>query len=588
MTPPPGAPPPVSRWRVAGGLAATGGGLVLFWYALRQAGVGDVAAGIRNLGWAFGLVLLLSGLRFTVRSLAWLRCMPAGHGLRLRDVLPAFIGGDAVGNLAPFGVVVGEPAKSICLADRAPISRTFPALAVETLFYSLSVVVLLIAGAAALVVSVQPPASDWRAGAAVVAVLAVVITVAHWILWRRVPAASRAFRRLARLGRAGGLLDRVAGRVARLEAHMQRDYPREWPRLAALGLFELLFHLLAVTEAWLILSVIGGRAPTPLDAFVFEAANRFVNVVFKFVPLRFGVDEAGAGMLADLLAFGTTAGVTLAIVRKARMIVWAAVGVAVLIRRGLSLAQLGAVATTRRTAVAIMARAPEGARAPKGRLRDAVPDERDRRRLYGAFLADTVAACRTVDGITLRLAYAPDGGRDGFGAVGMAEGELIAQRGDTLGARERALFDDLFAEGFGAVVVIGSDLPTLPASHVADAVGALRDAPVVLGPAEDGGYYLIGLTAPAVGTETPDLFSGVRWGTADAFDDTVAAAGRAGVAVAQVAPWYDVDDAAGLARLQRDLRGEAHAPATRVALASVAGAAVSATAPAGPRSPCGA
>ena len=64
---------------------------------------------------------------------------------------------------------------------------------------------------------------------------------------------------------------------------MQRDYPREWPRLAALGLFELLFHLLAVTEAWLILSVIGGRAPTPLDAFVFEAANRFVNVVFKFV-----------------------------------------------------------------------------------------------------------------------------------------------------------------------------------------------------------------------------------------------------------------------------------------------------------------
>ena len=101
MTPPPGATPPVSRWRVAGGLAATGGGLVLFWYALRQAGVGDVAAGIRNLGWAFGLVLLLSGLRFTVRSLAWIRCMPAGHGLRLRDVLPAFIGGDAVGNLGP-------------------------------------------------------------------------------------------------------------------------------------------------------------------------------------------------------------------------------------------------------------------------------------------------------------------------------------------------------------------------------------------------------------------------------------------------------------------------------------------------------
>ena len=568
---------------MAGGLAATVGGLGLFGYVLREAGVGDVVAGVRNLGWAFGLVLLLSGLRFTVRSLAWLRCMPAGHGLRLRDVLPAFIGGDAVGNLAPFGVVVGEPAKSVCLADRAPINRTFPALAVETLFYTLSVVVLLIAGAAALVVSVQPPASDWRAGAGVVAVLAVVIGVSHWILWRRVPVASRAFRGLARLGRAGGLLDRVAGRVARLETHMQRDYPRDGRRLAALGLFELVFHVLAVTEAWLILSIIGGRAPTPLEAFVFEAANRFVNVVFKFVPLRFGVDEAGAGMLADLLAFGATAGVTLAVVRKARMLVWAAVGVAVLVRRGLSLAQLGALAKTRRTVVAIMARAPEGARAPKERLREAVPDERDRRRLYAAFLADTVTACRTVDGVTLRLAYAPEGGRDGFGAVGVADSELMAQRGENLGARERALFEDLFAEGFGAVVVVGSDLPTLPASRVADAVGALRDAPVVLGPAEDGGYYLIGLTTPAPGAEMPDLFSGVRWGTADAFADTVAAAGRAGVAVAQVAPWYDVDDDAGLARLRQDLRGEVRAPATRVALASVRGAAAAPTALDGPR-----
>ena len=583
MTPPNGAPPAVSRWRMAGGLAATVGGLALFWYVLRQAGVGDVVAGVRNLGWAFGLVLLLSGLRFTVRSLAWLRCMPAGHGLRLRDVLPAFIGGDAVGNLAPFGVVVGEPAKSVCLADRAPINRTFPALVVETLFYTLSVVVLLIAGAAALLVSVQPPASDWRAGAAVVAVLAVVIGVAHWILWRRVAVASRAFRGLARLGRAGGLLDRVSGRVARLEAHMQRDYPRDGPRLAVLGLFELLFHVLAVTEAWLILSVIGGRAPTPLDAFVFEAANRFVNVVFKFVPLRFGVDEAGAGILADLLAFGATAGVTLAVVRKARMLVWAAVGVAVLVRRGLSVAQLGALAKTRRTAVAIMARAPKGARAPKERLREAVPDERDRRRLYAAFLADTVAACRTVDGATLRLAYAPDGGRDGFRAVGVADHELMEQRGENLGARERALFEDLFAEGFGAVVVVGSDLPTLPASHVADAVGALRDAPVVLGPAEDGGYYLIGLTAPAPGAELPDLFRDVRWGTAEAFADTVAAAGRAGVGVAQVAPWYDVDDHAGLARLRQDLRGQAHAPATRAALASVQGAAAVPTTPDGPR-----
>ena len=118
----PAAAPP--RFRFGLGLLTAAGSLLLFWYFVRQAGVGDIAAGVRNLGWTFGVVLLLSGLRFAVRSIAWLRCMPPGHGLRLRDVLPAFIAGDAVGNLAPFGVVVGEPAKSACLADRVPINRT--------------------------------------------------------------------------------------------------------------------------------------------------------------------------------------------------------------------------------------------------------------------------------------------------------------------------------------------------------------------------------------------------------------------------------------------------------------------------------
>ena len=564
----PAAAPP--RFRFGLGLLTAAGSLLLFWYFVRQAGVGDIAAGVRNLGWTFGVVLLLSGLRFAVRSIAWLRCMPPGHGLRLRDVLPAFIAGDAVGNLAPFGVVVGEPAKSACLADRVPINRTFPALAVETLFYTLSIVAVLITGAVALVLIVQPPASDWRAGAVVVGLLTAGVAAAHWLLWRRTPVASGALR-LLRLDGRGGWFARFARRVERLESHLHRDYPRDWRRVRVLGLLELTFPLLAMVEAWVVLSVVAGRVPTVVEAYVFEAANRFINVVFKFVPLRFGVDEAGTGMLAELLAFGTAAGVTLAIVRKGRMITWAAVGVAVLVRRGLSLAQLGALATrgTQRVAVAIMARSPEGARAPKGRLRDAVPDESDRRRLYAAFLADTVAACRRLDDVTLRVAYAPDGGRDGFAAAGVDDAELIAQRGDDLGARERALFDDLFAEGFGAAVVIGSDLPTLPASHVADAVNALRETPAVLGRAADGGYYLIGLTAPPPSDSVPDLFTGVRWGTANAFDDTMRAAERADVAVAQAPPWYDVDDAEGLARLQRDLDGDANAPTTAAATAAV-------------------
>jgi hypothetical protein len=77
-------------------------------------------------------------------------------------------------------------------------------------------------------------------------------------------------------------------------------------------------------------------APTLLTAFILESVNRVINVAFKFVPLRTGVDEAGTGMLSKVLGFTTAIGVTLAIVRKARDIFWTSIGVALMVRKGLS------------------------------------------------------------------------------------------------------------------------------------------------------------------------------------------------------------------------------------------------------------
>ena len=139
-------------------------------------------------------------------------------------------------------------------------------------------------------------------------------------------------------------------------------------------------------------------------------------------------------------------------------------------------------------AVAVMARSPCGARAPKSRLAEVLPNEADRRRLYAAFLQDVVSACASVDGATLRVAYTADGGAAGFEAVGLASDQLLPQRGDDLGARERGVFQDLFGLGFSPVVLIGSDLPTLPVSRIADAIQRLLASRnrIVLGPADDG------------------------------------------------------------------------------------------------------
>ena len=560
----------------AGGLLAAALGLALFVYAIRHAGAGAVADGMARLGWAFAAVVALGGLRFALRAAAWLRCLERGHRLGLRDVFPAVVAGDALGNLTPLGVIVGEPAKALLLRRREPLGRTLPALAVENLFYALSAALVIAGGLAALPLLLQAPGRLWLAATAVALALAALVAGAHWVVRGRIPAGSALLARLEECGIAPRLAARGAERARALEDRIHALYPRTWSGLLPVALLELAFHACAVVEIFLVLSLIGPRQPTLLDAFVLESTNRLIAVVFRFVPLRIGVDEAGTGLLADLLAFGTAAGVTLAIVRKGRMLVWtalglAALGVAALAGRGRPPGGRGETPrrtgtdTATRVAVAVMARSPAAGDAPKTRLAAAVPREADRRRLYAAFLADTIAACRTVEGAALRIAYTPDGGSAGLAELGARDGELLPQRGADLGARERGVFDDLFAAGFDAVVMIGSDLPTLPPEHVRGTIDRVSRRAVVLGPSDDGGYYLIALAAPPAGTPVPDLFSGIRWSTPAALDDTRAAAGRAGLDVVLVPGWRDVDDAAGLARLRTDLRQpatRARAPAT--------------------------
>ena len=551
------------RLTLGGGLVAIGG-LALFVYFIQRAGVSDVFDGIRRLGWAFLIVVALGGIRYLVRAAAWLRCLEGSHSLSLGRVFQAVIVGDALGNLTPLSLIVSELAKGMFLRDREPLWRTLPALAVENLFYTLSAMLVIAGGLVGVFLVLQGPGQLWLATAGLILTLVTLVLSAHGVIWNRVPVGSATLAWFQRRGLAVGLSARAAARVQLIEDHIYSLYPRDWGRLLPVAALELTFHLFAILEIYLVLSVVSGLRPTILDAFVFESTNRLIAIVFKFVPMRIGVDEVGTGMFADLLAFGTATGVTLAIVRKARMLVWMALGIATLVRRGFSVGQ-ALNQTPTDVALVVMARSPVGGESPKTRLAGIVSHEEDRRRLYAAFLSDTIAACRGVGGTMFRLAYTPDGGVAGFRKLGITDDELLMQRGTDLGTRERGIFGDLFEAGFGKVVVIGSDLPTLPTDHIRQAIAQIDVGTVVLGPSEDGGYYLIGLAASGPGSAVPDLFSEIRWSTSSAFNDTRAAAERAGVRVQLMPGWYDVDDAEGLSRLRRELaapHGRTRAPET--------------------------
>jgi len=107
-----------------------------------------------------------------------------------------------------------------------------------------------------------------------------------------------------------------------------------------------------------------------------------------------------------------------------------------------------------------------------------------------------------------------------------------------VGERMENAFRQAFTRGFSRVVLIGSDIPDLPSPLINEALAALRMHDAVIGPARDGGYYLIGFRND---TFFPAVFSGIAWSTGAVFRSTMQAFGKAGQRVHELPLWQDVD-----------------------------------------------
>ncbi|HEX8128731.1 MAG TPA: lysylphosphatidylglycerol synthase domain-containing protein [Pyrinomonadaceae bacterium] len=325
--------------RVAGIIFAAGG-LLLFAYYVWKAGPQGIWQNITQLGAGFVVVLLISAVRPLVRAVAWTRCFEGGVRLRVRDALKAYLAGDALGSLTPLGMVVSEPAKAAFVRDRVPVVASISALAVENLFYMLSVALFIFAGTAALLLSFPLNSKLRFASYATLVVVVVVVSAGYLVVRRQWRFLSGALAALERRGIARRFVAGRGERVRAVEARIYGFYENNRARFIPILALEGCFHLAGVAEVYATLYFILDQPPPfaelALAAFVLESVNRVINVIFKFVPMRVGIDEAGTGLFTKVLKFGTTVGVTLAIIRKARVIFWTAVGVAVLVRRGLS------------------------------------------------------------------------------------------------------------------------------------------------------------------------------------------------------------------------------------------------------------
>jgi len=210
-------------------------------------------------------------------------------------------------------------------------------------------------------------------------------------------------------------------------------------------------------------------------------------------------------------------------------------------------------------AIAVMAKSPLSG-AVKTRLVPPLTFE-EARALSASFLLDVTENIRLAGRhapIQGHVAYAPAGAEMSFdGKLAPGTRLVLADGSVDMPSNVRGFgrcllqaAQGLFALGYGSICLLNADSPTLPTEYLREAVEVLSTPGerIVLGPADDGGYYAIGMRAPCA-----ELFADIAWSTKHVTAETCDRAGRAGLQIVMLPTWYDVDDYTTLRRLMRDL-----------------------------------
>jgi hypothetical protein len=281
-------------------------------------------------------------VKICIRAWAWKLCVNDPHELRLSDTIPAVVIGEAMSSTIPLGILASGTAKAVAVRKRIPLVAGLSSIATENLFYSLVTSIFLIAGGIILLrgFSIDEDLvliiNILMIAVFILIVLGILMVIRQWHF------ASATVNWLYEKGFFHRMLENGRHYVRRFEDLIYgfyRQYPKRFLPILAL---EAAYFLLGISEVWYILSRLSDTSPTLVSAFLLESVSRFITVIFKLIPFVIGVDEAGAQFIAETLALTAGVGVTLAIIRKGRILFWTAVGLVLIIKRELSFREFSA------------------------------------------------------------------------------------------------------------------------------------------------------------------------------------------------------------------------------------------------------
>jgi len=325
----------LNRLKAIGGIL-TLFGIAIFVFFVWSVGLNEVWSNIQRFGlFGFAVILLIYLGRIFLRGLAWKLSVYDPFKLSLRDTVPAVIIGEAMSAMIPLGILISGTSKAVAVRKKVPLVVGLSSVATENLFYSFTTSIFLALGALTFVRNF-PLDPGWTMTIDIlIGVLVLLLVLGLVMIIKQWHFASEICELLYQRGFARGLLEHGRADVRLFENFIYGFYRRHPKRFLPISLCEAGFHVLGVFEVWFILSRLMEVA-SPLNAFLLESVSRLITIVFKLIPFLIGVDEAGAEFVAETVAVGAGIGVTLAIIRKGRILFWTGVGLALIIKRGLS------------------------------------------------------------------------------------------------------------------------------------------------------------------------------------------------------------------------------------------------------------
>jgi hypothetical protein len=256
--------------------------------------------------------------------------------LNIADTIPAVVIGEAMSSTIPLGILISGTSKAVAVRKRIPLVAGLSSVATENLFYSLVTSIFLILGGIFLLSGFVVDQSLVFTIDLLLVSVGILLALGILMVIRQWHFASSICEWVYGMGFLQKLLENGRLDVRRFEDLIYGFYRHYPQRFLPICLLEAAYHVLGIVEVWYILSRLSDAFPSLMISFLLESVSRLVTILFKLVPFVIGVDEAGAQFVGQTVALAAGVGVTLAIIRKGRILFWTAVGVILIIKRGLS------------------------------------------------------------------------------------------------------------------------------------------------------------------------------------------------------------------------------------------------------------